>query len=108
MQIASGATTAGILIALGVLGLLGAALGSAVAFAAVAAWAPGGLAATLAHVPWADVLLILAGLPAMAAVVGWLSAGRQPPASRGSHWSKRGPRTAGPVQMRPAESTRDT
>jgi putative ABC transport system permease protein len=64
----------------GALALLGAALGSAVAFAAVVAWAPGSLAATLAHVPWADVLLILAGLPLMAAVVGWLFAGRQPPA----------------------------
>jgi putative ABC transport system permease protein len=64
----------------GALALLGAALGSAVAFAAVVAWAPGSLGATLAHVPWADVLLILAGLPLMAAVVGWLFAGRQPPA----------------------------
>jgi len=117
-QIASGATAAGILIALGVLAmsvglirsesagdlrtlaatgasgltrraitsatagalaLLGAVLGSAVAFAAVVAWAPGSLAATLAHVPWVDVLLILTGLPVMAAVVGWLFAGRQPP-----------------------------
>jgi hypothetical protein len=42
------------------------------------AWAPGSLAATFAHVPWADVLLILTGLPVMAAVVGWLFAGRQP------------------------------
>ena len=118
-QIASGATAAGILIALGVLAmsvglirsesagdlrtlaaigasgrtrraitsatagalaLLGAVLGSVVAFAAVVAWAPGSLAATLAHVPWADVLLILVGLPVAATVVGWLFAGRQPPA----------------------------
>jgi putative ABC transport system permease protein len=117
-QIASGATAAGILIALGVLAmsvglirsesagdlrtlaatgasgrtrraitsatagalaLLGAVLGSAVAFAAVAAWAPGSVPATLAHVPWADVLLILTGLPVLAVVVGWLLAGRQPP-----------------------------
>jgi putative ABC transport system permease protein len=63
----------------GALALLGAVLGSAVAFAAVVAWAPGSLAATLAHVPWVDVLLILAGLPVLAAVVGWLFAGRQPP-----------------------------
>jgi putative ABC transport system permease protein len=64
----------------GALALLGAALGSAVAFAAVAAWAPGSLAATLAHVPRADVLVILVGLPVAATVVGWLFAGRQPPA----------------------------
>jgi putative ABC transport system permease protein len=63
----------------GALALLGAGLGSAVAFAAVAAWAPGSLAATFAQVPWVDVLLILTGLPVMAAVVGWLFAGRQPP-----------------------------
>jgi putative ABC transport system permease protein len=64
----------------GALALLGAVLGSAVAFAAVVAWAPGSLSATLAHVPWADVLVILTGLPVAATVVGWLFAGRQPPA----------------------------
>ena len=118
-QITSGATAAGILIALGVLAmsvglirsesagdlrtlaaagasgltrraitsatavalaLLGAVLGSAVAFAAIVAWAPASLGGTLAHVPWADVLLILAGLPVAAGVAGWLFAGRQPPA----------------------------
>jgi hypothetical protein len=47
--------------------------------AAVVAWAPDSLAARFAHVPWVDVLLILTGLPVMAAVVGWLFAGRQPP-----------------------------
>jgi hypothetical protein len=31
-------------------------------------------------VPWADALLIPAGLPVAAAVAGWLLAGRQPPA----------------------------
>jgi putative ABC transport system permease protein len=118
-QISSGATAAGMLIALGVLAmsvglirsesagdlrtlaavgasgrtrraiasatagalaLLGAVLGSAVAFAAIVAWAPTSLGGTFAHVPWADVLLILAGLPVAAAVAGWLLAGRQPPA----------------------------
>jgi putative ABC transport system permease protein len=118
-QIADGATTAGMLIALGVLtmavglirsesagdlrtlaaigasrrtrraitstaaaalALLGAVLGSAVAFAAIVAWAPASLGGTLAHVPWTDVLLILAGLPVVAAVAGWLLAGRQPSA----------------------------
>ena len=64
----------------GALALLGAVVGSAVAFAAVVAWAPGSLAGTLAQVPWVDVLLILVGLPVAATVVGWLFAGRQPPA----------------------------
>lgn len=58
----------------------GATLGSAAAFAAVIAWAPGSIGATLALVPWDDVLLILAGLPLAAAAAGWLLAGRQPPA----------------------------
>jgi putative ABC transport system permease protein len=61
------------------LALLGAALGSAVALAAIVAWAPASLIATLAHLPWADVLLILAGLPVAAGVAGRLFAGRQPP-----------------------------
>lgn len=118
-QITSGATAAGVLIALGVLAmsvglirsestsdlrtlaavgasrhtrrtitsataaalaLLGTTLGSAAAFAAVTAWAPSSIGATLALVPWDDVLLILAGLPLAAAAAGWLLAGRQPPA----------------------------
>ncbi|MGH3122845.1 MAG: FtsX-like permease family protein [Streptosporangiaceae bacterium] len=62
----------------GALALLGAVLGSAVAFAAIVAWAPTSLGGTFAHVPWADVLLILVGLPVAAAVAGWLLAGRQP------------------------------
>lgn len=117
-QISSGATAAGILIAVGVLvmsvglirsesagdlrtlaaigasrrtrrtitsttagalALLGAVLGSAVAFATIVAWAPADLGGTLANIPWADVLLILAGLPVAAAVAGWLLGGRQPP-----------------------------
>jgi putative ABC transport system permease protein len=116
-QITSGATVAGILLALGVLAmsvglirsestgdlrtlaavgasrrtrrsitsatagaiaLLGAVLGSAVAFAADIAWAPGSVGATFALVPWHDVLLILPGLPLAAAGAGWLLAGRQP------------------------------
>jgi putative ABC transport system permease protein len=64
----------------GALALLGVALGSAVAFAAIVAWAPTNLAGTFAHVPWADVLLIVTGLPLAAAMAGWLLAGRQPPA----------------------------
>ncbi len=62
----------------GALALLAAALGSAVAFAAVAAWAPSNLGAMFALVPWRDVLMILAGLPIAATIVGWLLAGRQP------------------------------
>ena len=62
----------------GALALVGAALGSVVAFAAVAAWAPSDLGATFALVPWDDVLVILVGLPVAAAMAGWLLAGRPP------------------------------
>jgi putative ABC transport system permease protein len=62
----------------GALALLGAMLGSAAGFAAIIAWAPTSIGGTFAHVPWADVLLILVALPMAAAVAGWLLAGRQP------------------------------
>jgi putative ABC transport system permease protein len=62
----------------GALALLGAMLGSAAGFAAIIAWAPTSIGGTFAHVPWADVLLILVALPVAAAVAGWLLAGRQP------------------------------
>ncbi len=39
----------------------------------------GGVSA-LGNVPVADLLLILLGMPALATVVGWLFAGRQPSA----------------------------
>jgi putative ABC transport system permease protein len=63
----------------GGLALIGVVLGSAVAVVALTAWARGSLGTTFAHVPWTDVVVILAGLPVVAAVGGWLLAGRQPP-----------------------------
>ena len=39
----------------------------------------GGIAA-LGNVPVADLLLILVGMPLVAAIAGWLLSGRQPPA----------------------------
>jgi putative ABC transport system permease protein len=35
---------------------------------------------TLAHVPYANLAIILAGLPVVATVGGWLLAGREPSA----------------------------
>ena len=64
----------------GALGLLGALLGTAVAYLAVIAWAHSSLATTLRPVPAADLVIILAGLPLAAAVSGWLLGGREPPA----------------------------
>lgn len=66
----------------GALGLLGALLGTAVAYLAIAAWAWGdsSLGTTLSPVPVVDLTVLLAGLPLAAAAGGWLLGGRQPPA----------------------------
>jgi putative ABC transport system permease protein len=116
-EIADGATTLGIVIALGVLamsvglirsetrrdlrtltatgasartrrvitaataaalGLLGAVLGMAGASVAGLAWARSSLSATFGNVSLTDVLILLVGLPLVAAIGGWLLAGREP------------------------------
>lgn len=64
----------------GALGLLGAILGAAVATIAGVTWARSSLSTTFADFPVVDLLLILVGLPLVAAVGGWLLAGRPPPA----------------------------
>jgi len=61
------------------LGLLGAILGMAGAVIAVLAWAHSSLSAMFGDVPLTDVLILLIGLPLIAAVAGWLLAGREPP-----------------------------
>jgi putative ABC transport system permease protein len=60
------------------LGLLGAFTGTAVAYLAAAAFLGSQLSEHLNSVPALDLLLILAGLPAIAAAGGWLLAGREP------------------------------
>ena len=60
------------------LGLLGAILGLAGAVIAVLAWAHSSLSAMFGDVLLTDVLILLAGLPLIAAVGGWLLAGREP------------------------------
>jgi putative ABC transport system permease protein len=62
------------------LGLLGAVLGVAGAVIAGLAWAHSSLSAMFGGLPLSDVLILLAGLPLIAAVVGWLLAGREPEA----------------------------
>jgi putative ABC transport system permease protein len=65
----------------GALGLLGAVLGTAIAYLAVIAYSWRDLVAGYANLlPWFDLLLVLVGLPVAAAAGGWLFAGRQPPA----------------------------
>ena len=62
------------------LGLLGAILGMAGAVIAGLAWARSSLSAMFGDVPLTDVLILLPGLPLIAAAGGWLFAGREPPA----------------------------
>ena len=64
----------------GVIGLLGALLGTAAAAIAALAWAKSSLSAIFGGIPAIDFLLILVGLPVVAAVGGWLLAGREPSA----------------------------
>ncbi len=59
------------------LGLLGAILGMGGAVIAGLAWAHTSLSAVF-DVPLTDVLILLIGLPLIAAVAGWLLAGREP------------------------------
>ena len=60
------------------LGLLGAILGMAFALVASLVWAHASLSSLFGDVPLADVLLLLLGLPLVAAAGGWLLAGREP------------------------------
>jgi putative ABC transport system permease protein len=68
----------------GALGFLGALLGTLGGYLGMIGWLRsnalnGGIAA-LGNVPVADLLLILVAMPAFAAIVGWLLAGREPAA----------------------------
>ena len=62
------------------LGLLGAILGMAGAVIAGLAWARSSLSVMFGDVPLTDVLILLLGLPLIAAAGGWLFAGRKPSA----------------------------
>jgi putative ABC transport system permease protein len=61
------------------LALAGAVLGTAGAYLALAAWHHRDLGA-LSHPPLGNLAAIVAGLPVVAGVAGWLLAGREPPA----------------------------
>jgi putative ABC transport system permease protein len=66
----------------GALGFLGALLGVVGGYVAMIGWLRsnslnGGISA-LANVPFSDLLLILLGMPAIAAAVGWLFSSREP------------------------------
>lgn len=63
----------------GALALLGALLGTAGAYTALLAWHRSNLH-PLTHVPVANLLIIVVGLPLVATTAGWLLAGREPSA----------------------------
>jgi len=62
------------------LGLLGAIAGMVFALIAASVWAHGSLSALFGDVPMTDLLILLVGLPLIAAAGGWVFAGREPPA----------------------------
>jgi putative ABC transport system permease protein len=67
----------------GALGLTGAVLGTVGGYVATAGWfrtnsLNGGLGAIFTTVPVTNLLIILIGMPLVAAIGGWLLAGRQP------------------------------
>jgi putative ABC transport system permease protein len=68
----------------GALALLGAVLGTAAGYVATIAWFRGsslnGGVGALANAPIGDLLFIVVGMPLIAVAVGWLLAGREPPA----------------------------
>jgi putative ABC transport system permease protein len=63
----------------GALALLGAILGTAGAYVALVAWHRSD-EWTLGHVPYANLTIVVVGLPVLAFVGGWLLAGREPSA----------------------------
>ncbi len=64
----------------GGLGVLGALIGTAVAYLAAAAYFHNQLDQRLGHLPWVDLAIILIGLPTVAIVGGWVISSREPSA----------------------------
>jgi putative ABC transport system permease protein len=62
----------------GGLGLVGAVLGTAVAYLAAVSYYRSNLSATVSHVPVGDLIAVVVGLPIVATLGGWLFAGREP------------------------------
>jgi len=64
----------------GAIALLGAALGTGAAILASLSWAHANLTGTFGNVPWADIGLLVIGMPLIGAAAGWLLGGRAPSA----------------------------
>ena len=67
----------------GGLAFLGALLGTVAAYVGLAGWfhsnaLEGGLSDIIDHVPWSNLFLIVIAMPVVAAIVGWVLAGRDP------------------------------
>jgi putative ABC transport system permease protein len=62
----------------GGLGILGAVLGTGVAYIAAVCYYRSQLSTTVSHVPVGDVIAVLVGVPLAGAIGGWLIAGREP------------------------------
>jgi putative ABC transport system permease protein len=69
----------------GGLAFLGALLGTVAAYVGLVGWfrsnsLEGGLSDITDHIPWSNLLLIVVAMPAVAMIVGWVLAGRDPAA----------------------------
>jgi len=69
----------------GGLAFLGALLGTVAAYVGLVGWfrsnaVEGGLSDIIDHIPWSNLFLIVVAMPAVAMIVGWVLAGRDPAA----------------------------
>ncbi len=67
----------------GGLAFLGALLGTIAAYVGLVGWfrsnpLEGGLSDVIDHIPWSNLLLIVLAMPIVAALIGWVLAGREP------------------------------
>ncbi len=67
----------------GGLAFLGALLGTVAAYVGLAGWfhsnsLEGGVSDIIDHIPWSNLFLIVIAMPVVAAIVGWVLAGRDP------------------------------
>jgi putative ABC transport system permease protein len=67
----------------GGLAFLGALLGTVAAYVGLAGWfysnsLEGGLSDIIDHIPWSNLILIVIAMPAVAMIIGWMLAGRDP------------------------------
>jgi putative ABC transport system permease protein len=67
----------------GGLAFLGALLGTVAAYIGLAGWfysnsLEGGLSDIIDHIPWSNLVLIVIAMPAVAMIIGWMLAGRDP------------------------------